>query len=331
MVLQNWVSFLKKQKGLFAILMVSQIVSLVCILFVFGVFQNNLYELSANVDTKFLNASFRKSTVTREQLTKVIKTLTDDYDFSIDYIYIDASVKGSDMSYQDRVQYKDGVFSYSDRVLENVKGSLDGEMAQPVHYKKAEKVVVISPNIKKDIGQTIALDGETFSVELTMLPTRSQYDDFCQELKAIGGECDDFYIQNNADRKKEYSMIGISVLLALLAGGNMYMIYRYIFRKRRIQLAVYSLCGCSKRTARRMFFAEILLNMVIVLVVGVLTFRFLVYPLAKNWFAYLFMIYGIREYVMICAIFIFVVLLIGYLLSGKMSKQTVVQMRKGEK
>ena len=164
-----------------------------------------------------------------------------------------------------------------------------------------------------------------------MLPTRSQYDDFCQELNAIGGECDDFYIQNNADRKKEYSMIGISVLLALLAGGNMYMIYRYIFRKRRIQLAVYSLCGCSKRTARRMFFAEILLNMVIVLVVGVLTFRFFVYPLAKNWFAYLFMIYGIREYVMICAIFIFVVLLIGYLLSGKMSKQTVVQMRKGEK
>ena len=172
---------------------------------------------------------------------------------------------------------------------------------------------------------------DTFSVELTMLPTRSQYDDFCQELKAIGGECDDFYIQNNADRKKEYSMIGISVLLALLAGGNMYMIYRYIFRKRRIQLAVYSLCGCSKRTARRMFFAEILLNMVIVLVVGVLTFRFFVYPLAKNWFAYLFMIYGIREYVMICAIFIFVVFLIGYLLSGKMSKQTVVQMRKGEK
>lgn len=164
MVLQNWVSFLKKQKGLFAILMVSQIVSLVCILFVFGVFQNNLYELSANVDTKFLNASFRKSTVTREQLTKVIKTLTDDYDFSIDYIYIDASVKGSDMSYQDRVQYKDGVFSYSDRVLENVKGSLDGEMAQPVHYKKAEKVVVISPNIKKDIGQTIALDGENYQI-----------------------------------------------------------------------------------------------------------------------------------------------------------------------
>ena len=100
-------------------------------------------------------------------------------------------------------------------------------------------------------------------------------------------------------------MIGISVLLALLAGGNMYMIYRYIFRKEEIQLAVYSLCGCSKKEPPgRMFFAEILLNMVIVLVVGVLTFRFLVYPLAKNWFAYLFMIYGIREYVMICAIFI---------------------------
>ena len=210
MVFKNVTDLMKRHTALFVILLISQIFALLSIFFVFGVFQNNLYELSANVDTKFLNASFRKSTVTREQLTKVIKTLTDDYDFSIDYIYIDASVKGSDMSYQDRVQYKDGVFSYSDRVLENVKGSLDGEMAQPVHYKKAEKVVVISPNIKKDIGQTIALDGEnyqiiginnvngdgemempylsfpkkahydTFSVELTMLPTRSQYDDFCQ-------------------------------------------------------------------------------------------------------------------------------------------------------
>lgn len=109
------------------------------------------------------------------------------------------------------------------------------------------------------------------------------------------------------------------------------MIYRYIFRKRRIQLAVYSLCGCSKEPLGECFLRKFLLNMVIVIVVGVLTFRFFVYPLAKNWFAYLFMIYGIREYVMICAIFIFVVLLIGYLLSGKMSKQTVVQMRKGEK
>ena len=78
----------------------------------FGVFQNNLYELSANVDTKFLNASFRKSTVTKGTVDKGDKKRwTDDYDFSIDYIYIDASVKGSDMSYQDRVQYKDGVFS----------------------------------------------------------------------------------------------------------------------------------------------------------------------------------------------------------------------------
>ena len=360
MVLQNWVSFLKKQKGLFAILMVSQIVSLVCILFVFGVFQNNLYELSANVDTKFLNASFRKSTVTREQLTKVIKTLTDDYDFSIDYIYIDASVKGSDMSYQDRVQYKDGVFSYSDRVLENVKGSLDGEMAQPVHYKKAEKVVVISPNIKKDIGQTITLDGEnyqiiginnvngdgemempylsfpkkahydTFSVELTMLPTRSQYDDFCQELKAIGGECDDFYIQNNADRKKEYSMIGISVLLALLAGGNMYMIYRFIFKKRRKKLAVFLLCGCSKKRARMLFFTEISCNMLCVVIVATGLFRFVVFPQMLTWFKYVDRIYGIKEYGTIIGIFLFVVLLIGYALSFSITRKSILDFKRGE-
>ena len=98
MVFKNVTDLMKRHTALFVILLISQIFALLSIFFVFGVFQNNLYELSANVDTKFLNASFRKSTVTREQLTKVIKTLTDDYDFSIDYIYIDASVKGSDIS-----------------------------------------------------------------------------------------------------------------------------------------------------------------------------------------------------------------------------------------
>jgi hypothetical protein len=123
-------------------------------------------------------------------------------------------------------------------------------------------------------------------------------------------------------------MIGVSVLLALLAGGNMYMVYRYIFRTRRKKLAIYSLCGCSKIRARRMFFGEILLNMLLVLGAGTLIFRFLVYPFMLNWFQYMSVIYGIKEYGIICVIFLLITLSMGYLLSRSMAKQSIVELRK---
>lgn len=123
-------------------------------------------------------------------------------------------------------------------------------------------------------------------------------------------------------------MIVVSVLLALLAGGNMYMIYRYIFRKRRKKLAVYVLCGCSKTRARRMFFCEILLNILLVIVVGTLFFRFLVYPFMLSWFEYMSMVYGMKEYVIICIIFLAVTLSIGCILSKNMSKRSVIELRK---
>lgn len=358
MVIKNWVSFLKKQKGLFTILMVSQIFSLVCIFFVFGVFQNNLYELSANYDTKSLGASLKGGEASKEQLTNLIKNLVDEYDFPIEYIYIEGYSADKKYIYQDRVQYKDGVFSYSDAVFENIKSSVDGVMAQPQNYENADKVVVIDSNTKGRIGDTITLDGEkykiigingvngdgelempytafpakcqyeTFNVGLTLLPTRSQHEQFSEEIQALGGVVDEFFIQNNADKKREYSMIGVSILLALLAAGNMYMIYRYIFRKRRTQLAIFSLCGCSKSAARKMFFMEILLNMSIVLVAGLLIFRVIVYPFMINWFTYFYMIYGASEYFAICTIFLAIVLIMGYLLSHKMSKQTIIQLRR---
>ena len=98
-----------------------------------------------------------------------------------------------------------------------------------------------------------------------MLPTRAEYEQFSEMMREIGATPEEFYIQNNADLKREYSMIVVSILLALLAGGNMYIIFRYIFRRRRNELAIYMICGCNKTRARRMFFGEIIINMLIVL------------------------------------------------------------------
>ena len=57
MILKNWIDFIRKHTSIFIILLVSQILALLCIFFVFGVFQNNLYEINDYDDTRSLNAS----------------------------------------------------------------------------------------------------------------------------------------------------------------------------------------------------------------------------------------------------------------------------------
>lgn len=360
MVIRNYLSFIKKHKIIFLILMISQIFSLISIYFVFGIFQNNLYELSANLDTKSLAASLEGCDIQPSQLKEIIVEVVDEYNYDIDYMYVGGTSKDGKWNYLDRAQYKEGKLGYSDSVRENVKNDTEGTFATSEQYQKAEKVVVINPEDKKKIGEEITFNGEGYKVigingvsdkgeveipftafpkdcqwsklsfGMKMLPTRAEYEQFSEMMREIGAKPEEFYIQNNADLKREYSMIVVSILLALLAGGNMYIIFRYIFRRRRKELAIYMICGCNKTRARRMFFGEIIINMLIVIAIGILSFRFLVYPLMLNWFSYLSVIYGIKQYLIIAVIFLGITLGIGYFLSRSMSKQKIIEIRKGE-
>ena len=162
------------------------------------------------------------------------------------------------------------------------------------------------------------------------MPTRAQYETFRDLLLSYGCKPAEFYVSNNADLRQEYSMLVVSALLAILAGVNMYMIYRFIFKKRRKKLAVFLLCGCSKKRARMLFFTEILCNMLCVVIVATGLFRFVVFPQMLTWFKYVDRIYGIKEYGTIIGIFLFVVLLIGYALSFSITRKSIMDFKRGE-
>jgi len=110
----------------------------------------------------------------------------------------------------------------------------------------------------------------------------------------------------------------------------MYMIYSYIFRKRRKNLGVFLLCGCSKKRARMMYFMEILCNMICVVVVSIGIFRFLLYPQMLSWFRYVDRVYGVGEYGCIIGIFLMITFIFGYLLSCSVTRKSILQFRRGE-
>ena len=100
MILKNWIDFIRKHTSIFIILLVSQILALLCIFFVFGVFQNNLYEINDYDDTRSLNASIKKADITSKQLDEFFRAMVNDSD-NVDYFYVTAQSKSGKYSYID--------------------------------------------------------------------------------------------------------------------------------------------------------------------------------------------------------------------------------------
>lgn len=359
MIIKNWLEFMRKHTMLFVILIISQIFSLVCIFFVFGVFQNNLYELADSPDTRSLDASMKKSKADVDKVNQIFRSMVEE-GISFEYFYVSAISRDGQTNYLDRAQFKDGEYGYSESIYENVKYGMKGFYYDNEDYVNKNKVVVTNDELRKSIGDTITLDGESYKVVgvneindegeveipftafpadckwesmifgLSSLPTRDEYEKFCDIVTACGCEPGEFYVANNQDLRQEYSMLVVSALLALLAGGNMYMVYSYIFRKRRRKLSVFTLCGCSKGKARFLFFSEIVCNMICVVIVATAIFRFLIYPAMLSWFRYVDRLYGIREYSVIIGIFLFITLFLGYLLSWSITRRSILEFRRGD-
>lgn len=360
MILKNWIDFIRKHTSIFIILLVSQILALLCIFFVFGVFQNNLYEINDYDDTRSLNTSIKKADITSKQLDEFFRAMVNDSD-NVDYFYVTAQSKSGKYSYIDHAQLKNGKYGFSDTVYSYMKYGIDGFYYTNEDYVNKNKVLVSTEDRLKKYGDEVKLEGDTYKIVatnsfcgdidtfyvpytsfpkkcvwqnlsfgLTSLPTRKQYELFRSYVKKLGGEPDDFYVANNQDLKQKYSMLVVSAILAFLAACNMYMIYSYIFRKRRKNLGVFLLCGCSKKRARMMYFMEILCNMICVVVVSIGIFRFLLYPQMLSWFRYVDRVYGVGEYGCIIGIFLMITFIFGYLLSCSVTRKSILQFRRGE-
>ena len=150
MVFKNITDLMKRHTALFVILLISQIFALLSIFFVFGVFQNNLYELCDNHDSKSLEATIDNQKITSDDINKIFMTMVEE-EIPIDYFYVEAESKDGKKSFLDRAQYKNGKYGYSDSVYENMKYGLQGSYYEDKDYRNKNKVVVINGEDKKDV------------------------------------------------------------------------------------------------------------------------------------------------------------------------------------
>lgn len=104
MVFKNVTDLMKRHTALFVILLISQIFALLSIFFVFGVFQNNLYELCDNHDSKSLEATIDNQKITSDDINKIFMTMGRKKKYRLIIFYVEAESKDGKKSFLDRAQ-----------------------------------------------------------------------------------------------------------------------------------------------------------------------------------------------------------------------------------
>lgn len=355
---KNWCQFIREHFPLFMILVVSQISSVVCILLVYGVFQSNLYEREGDEDNnRLLEAKFEDG-ISSGDVTELIRSALEDWEFSIEYVAVEAESETGKEIFEDFMTFHEGRLQY-DESMEEPYG-VRGRLPREEEYRNAEKVALVPHkkiNKKTAVGTTIDICGESYTIigscddegeELYRIPytalpekshvtrvsmhledlvSRPQYTTFCDWVKHVGGETFEFYIPDQADVKRSGNMMFVCVVLAILSAGNNVIVYAYLFRRRKKQMIVYTVCGCSKRQARAMFMGEIVWNLLLTTAVGTALFGFVVYPYAGKIFPYLSYVYSVKRMGVLLAVYVLAACLLGETVAIRFSGKTIQELR----
>lgn len=357
-VWKNWCQFIREHFLLFIILFVSQISSVVCIFLVYGVFQSNLYEREGDeANNRILLAKFEDG-ISSGDLTELIRSALEDWGFSVDYVVIEAESEMGQEAFEDFMMFQEGRLRFDEEVKQNF-GVL-GRLPEEAEYRSGEKVALVPRekiNKKTKVGTAIDICGESYtiigsfeadeeevyripytalpekchvtrvSMSLDDLPSRSQYKIFCDWVKHADGDAGEFYIPDQADVKRSGNMMFVCIVLAFLSAGNNVIVYAYLFRRRKKQMIVYTVCGCSKRQARAMFMGEIVWNLLLTTAAGAALFGFVVYPYAAKIFPYLSYSYSVKRMGVLLTIYVLAACLLGETAAIRFSRKTIQELR----
>lgn len=179
------------------------------------------------------------------------------------------------------------------------------------------------------IPEDIPLDRLSFNFERPM--TRKNYNELVERAAEIipgklifpefaGPDVESIYIYGN--------IMMISVLIAALVIVNFAFLYRFIFGKRRRQLAILRICGCTAARARAICLGECIVICAPVFLAGMLTFIPFMHNVLSDVFEYMEESYEPWIYAAVFGIYLgSLIIVMGIFLASRIGK-TIAESRK---
>lgn len=295
-------SLIKQNKLVFILFCLCQIISIISIVFVYGVFVsrdklNNSYDIErreltfkpSNIEDKNLLSTKFQQLESNVQLKKILQTIT---------VW---SISGDNIIKSD-FRYKDPAPLYVDH----------GSYFNEDDYLNGNHVILINRSIAGtdpvyNVDDNIQINGTAYKVvgvfghEYYEIPFPSliSYDDVEQISIVLNREVEESTarqysqiikeifdvntvnlpppITQNAITQNLFQTVS-SIFIAFIAAINFSALYRFLLKERQAEYAIYRMCGCTKKRGFMLFLSELL-------IIGLCLFTFssLLFHFALSW------------------------------------------------
>lgn len=314
--------------SIYVLIVISQIIAIVGVLFLYGVFGSYLMRLEQlDMDSYEIGATFEDAKW--GELQNIFPESLNEIE-NIDYVFVGGVNKEIPIS--SHFEYENGIMSQSQTVNKNAK-IMEGRVLTGEDYQQQSKVIY--SNNGMGVGEKVKIGNTTFEVvgtdevtkggyeipfnsdigDVTMcvivvnfkeLPKQKDYLVLKNTLEQAFGDrvlVDEFEIKEENEIIEIRTIITITVVVGIISALNVCLLFGYIISRRKKQMAIYGTVGMSK--GKRMLINQLEIVMVTVLSLGTgeLFFHVVLRKIILEIYDNIERLYGFRMYGMVFLIY----------------------------
>ena len=303
-VLKNIKNSFKNFRKIYSLLIVSQLVSILSIFFVYGIFTSYSDKMTElDIESYRIGASFSLSKDDYiKELKDCLPEILEPIEQKLDFMFVAGADNG--VMIDMHTEYDNGTYLLSKTVMENLVLE-DGRKLSDEDVWQENKVIYSGRLEEDQPGKKISIAGTEFEVVGTdsnnmgdfeipfsvcpddvklcyasfifkELPTQKDYDLIKNTFDGVFGanyELEEFELQNEETVISYRTNMVISIAICVISALNTCLLYGYIVSQRRKQMAVYGIIGASQGRRLAINEVEIMLVSGITALIGFVIFK----------------------------------------------------------
>ncbi len=366
-ILTNIKNSIYGYRKMYILLIVSQILTTILLFFVYGIFGSyNAQKQELDIDSYSFDASFNGD-VTIKQIKECLPDILDKNQANLDFFVVLAFDDVNNIQVGIRSEYFNGTYSLSntvygdrelragrwlnsieltdgDKVVMGINAGNVGDMVI-IGDEEYEIIGIDANSATEDMAQATGwpyiemslnacpdnIRPYSVSMDFNKLPTYSEYKVFRDGLKSAFGnnvEVSEFNVKDEEELIAINSIIIISVIIGINAALDTALIYGYIMKKRKKQMAVFGITGANKMQRIMINELEIIFISIVTTVMGFVIFKFGIENKMMSIYGSSVPIYNMTVYGIMMGVFVLTIIVFTLVITLYNTKKKLIDVRR---